>query len=271
MIFQKDCRAKDPERDLKIVELYQSGLSAADVCEKIGLKRSSKRFVLKVLKRSGVTARPQKEAQRQKLWKGGRAVDGAGYVRIYKPDHRNADCNGYVAEHRLVWEENHPGEIIEPGMVIDHINRDGADNRSENLRKLSRSENAKRPRLHSVKENGKQGLERIGIREALSRLAGAKIVEVERGWDVEWREQKIEVKTRRLWRGKRSAAGWVFSTGRNEIVDVYFCVALAEESDEVERIYLVPSDVAPRTGIFINAHRQKTGKGQRYERYRIQS
>jgi hypothetical protein len=42
-----------------------------------------------------------------------RTVTKEGYVRLLKPDHPLADCNGYVYEHRLVLYESQPTESPE--------------------------------------------------------------------------------------------------------------------------------------------------------------
>lgn len=51
-------------------------------------------------------------------WKGGRFID-RGYVRVYVPDHPQANNNGYVLEHRLVMEEMR-GRYLEPNEQVHH-------------------------------------------------------------------------------------------------------------------------------------------------------
>lgn len=65
-------------------------------------------------------------------WKGGRYIDGNGYVKIWKPDHIFVDSKGYVKEHRLVYEEHFKCCLL-PWAVIHHINKNKQDNRIENL------------------------------------------------------------------------------------------------------------------------------------------
>lgn len=74
--------------------------------------------------------------KRHARWKGGRKR-GQGYVRILNPDHPNADCDGYVAEHRLVMEK-HLGRYLESWEIIHHINGIRDDNRTENLQLFPR-------------------------------------------------------------------------------------------------------------------------------------
>lgn len=65
-------------------------------------------------------------------WRGGRYVNGDGYVKVYEPDHPGADYMGYVAEHRLVMERV-LGRPLSPGETVHHVNGRRADNGPENL------------------------------------------------------------------------------------------------------------------------------------------
>ena len=65
-------------------------------------------------------------------WKNGRVKDGAGCIRILCPDHPQANCRGYVFEHRLVMEK-YLGRFLEPEEVVHHLNGQRDDNRIENL------------------------------------------------------------------------------------------------------------------------------------------
>lgn len=66
-------------------------------------------------------------------WRGGRSVDGEGYIRVYAPTHPKAfGHGGYVREHRLVMEQ-HLGRYLESHETVHHINGNKADNRIENL------------------------------------------------------------------------------------------------------------------------------------------
>lgn len=73
--------------------------------------------------------------------------------------------NGYVrvtyrgrnyGVHRLVWEF-HNGEIPE-GYEVDHLNGVRTDNRIENLRLATRSQNSMNHRMHSHNSTGTKGL-----------------------------------------------------------------------------------------------------------------
>lgn len=74
-------------------------------------------------------------------WKGGRRISSTGYVEIndFKNPYRRA--NGYIYEHRLIWQKYY-GEIP-PGCIIHHINGIKTDNRIENLRLMETKEHSK--------------------------------------------------------------------------------------------------------------------------------
>ena len=72
-------------------------------------------------------------------WKGGRYIDGSGYIRVKAYKHPYRDNDAYVKEHRLVMEA-HIGRYLLPNEVVHHINGNPQDNRIENLRLLSRTQ-----------------------------------------------------------------------------------------------------------------------------------
>lgn len=71
------------------------------------------------------------------LWKG-RIYDKDGYVLLNKPDHRDANPNGYIREHRYVMEKC-LGRMLDKKEVVHHINGIKDDNRIENLQLFSAS------------------------------------------------------------------------------------------------------------------------------------
>ncbi len=65
-------------------------------------------------------------------WKGGRNIDGYGYIKIYKPNHPFANNLNYVMEHRWVME-SHLGRYLKPEERVHHIDGDKTNNVIENL------------------------------------------------------------------------------------------------------------------------------------------
>ncbi len=65
-------------------------------------------------------------------WKGGRRLDGQGYVMLCRPDHPRANPGGYVREH-IVMVEAAIGKRLRDGAQVHHVNGDRADNSRGNL------------------------------------------------------------------------------------------------------------------------------------------
>lgn len=65
-------------------------------------------------------------------WKGGRKKGKGGYILVLAKDHPNADCQGYVPEHRLV-AESVLGRRLSKREIVHHIDGDPANNCPENL------------------------------------------------------------------------------------------------------------------------------------------
>jgi len=65
-------------------------------------------------------------------WKGGRSLDGCGYVRVYCPNHPRTQNGRYVREHVLAMERK-LGRYMFPEETVHHKNGVRDDNRIENL------------------------------------------------------------------------------------------------------------------------------------------
>jgi HNH endonuclease len=69
------------------------------------------------------------------MWKGGRYLAAKGYYYRYKPDHHFASKDGYVMEHRLVWE-NTNNAILLPWADVHHVDGNHINNRIRNLQAM---------------------------------------------------------------------------------------------------------------------------------------
>ena len=67
-------------------------------------------------------------------WKGGRCLI-KGYVYIKIPSHPEANCNGYVREHRYIMEQILKRPLTK-NEVVHHIDHDKTNNKPENLKLL---------------------------------------------------------------------------------------------------------------------------------------
>lgn len=66
------------------------------------------------------------------FWNGGIMQTSDGYRLVLMPSHQRANCNGYVMEHILVFE-NATGIRVPKNCCIHHLNGIKNDNRVENL------------------------------------------------------------------------------------------------------------------------------------------
>lgn len=85
-------------------------------------------------------------------------------------------CGKSLAIHRIVWIYVHG---ITPQNEIDHVNGDKTDNRIENLRICSKTENQQNQKLHSDNTSGYHGVswrKDIGKWRAQIQVAGKKLM-----------------------------------------------------------------------------------------------
>ena len=70
-------------------------------------------------------------------WKGGIRKDYNGYMLQYAPEHHFSDKDGYIYQHRLIWEKHHNACLLSY-TDIHHKNRIKHDNRIENLEAMNK-------------------------------------------------------------------------------------------------------------------------------------
>jgi hypothetical protein len=80
-------------------------------------------------------AKTRKPMELNGRWKGGRMIDGDGYILIKHPDHPAARQSGYVLEHRLVMERK-LGRLLLDSEIVHHKNAVKSDNTEDNLELL---------------------------------------------------------------------------------------------------------------------------------------
>jgi len=101
--------------------------------------------------RGMVRGQPRPFVKGHNMWKGGKTVHTLGYVLVSRPEHPNAQHNGYVFEHRLVMEKV-IGRYLRTNEQVHHKNHDKTDNRPENL--VLCSSIAEHRALHRKRSNG---------------------------------------------------------------------------------------------------------------------
>lgn len=88
--------------------------------------------------------------------------------------HRCEENNGkgkHYSMHRVILERK-VGRPIAQGMVVDHINRNGLDNRRDNLREATQAENLRNLGRHSDNTSGYKGVKRITAHTWEARVNG---------------------------------------------------------------------------------------------------
>jgi hypothetical protein len=120
------------ERIAWMAEQYGAGRSQQDIADELSVNQTA---VSARLITAGVITRTRQRREDHHSWKGGRVIDGSGYIRV-KPAETDRQFgtlgNGYVLEHRLVMARA-LGRPLVKGETVHHINGDRADNRLSNL------------------------------------------------------------------------------------------------------------------------------------------
>lgn len=114
-----------------IRELAAQGWCLRELAARYGCSRDC---MMDRMKEAGIPRLPRwsQPGGRNGSWKGGRHLDGDGYVLIYAPDHPHATKQGRVREHRLVMEKI-LGRYLTETEVVHHKDDNPANNDPENL------------------------------------------------------------------------------------------------------------------------------------------
>lgn len=83
----------------------------------------------------------QKKLEQHWKWNGGKRIRN-GYIQVLKRNHPRSDSDGYIMEHRLIFEEYNRCCLL-PWIDIHHIDGNKSNNKINNLKPLSSSEHTK--------------------------------------------------------------------------------------------------------------------------------
>lgn len=120
-------------RKVEVAQRYAAGESQQQIADSLGCQQTG---VSNALRSLGISTRQPQWAEGNPQWKGGRVVDGQGYIRVKVPAEDahliKAHHNGYVMEHRLVMARK-LGRKLKRSETVHHIDGDKTNNSPENL------------------------------------------------------------------------------------------------------------------------------------------
>jgi hypothetical protein len=152
----------------EVRQFASQGWCLRELADKFGCSRQC---MLDRMREAGIPRIPPRSqpGRLNRAWKGGKYLDGDGYILVWMPDHPYATSAGRVREHRLVMELK-LGRYLLPGEVVHHKDNDKENNHPDNLEVFSSNADHLRHTLVGQipkwTEDGKRRIQE-GVRRAL--------------------------------------------------------------------------------------------------------
>lgn len=135
----------------QVQSLYDSGMTQAEIAEKLGV---TQKVVFGFMKRSGIKARTAAKrnqiGENNSFWRGGETKTEKGYILVKSHGHPRAKGPGWYVQLHVLTLEDHIGRYLKwfgpshpETEVCHHKNEDKTDNRIENLELMTFSEHVK--------------------------------------------------------------------------------------------------------------------------------
>lgn len=127
----------------KVIKVYESFIMGKCRCGcEIDIPiRNTYGFIKRFAQGHHIKGKYARLREKNPMYKGGLVTDSRGYWMILRPDHPNAESDGYIYVHRLVMS-NYLGRPLVKGEEIHHKDGNIKNNKISNLQLLSKSEHS---------------------------------------------------------------------------------------------------------------------------------